>query len=241
MNISCLYLFLFFVSVECITEWDVFGQRNAYNWAVDTGSIVKKNDQDMTIDFGGKTCTAIFVDGIIRHGSRYPKAADMEDMTKLQEKIITHKAANDTYNFIATWVNDYPQDREYELVETGRQELADIGGRYAQRFHSLFKNHINRIKFVTSSRSRTIESARKFYEMLTFQLTGEIQKNLSSSINDTLIRFYDDCDYIDKAVDGNVTLFKEFHDFMDSTTFKEMVSGLETRLGFQVAAFTTGL
>ena len=238
-GIKIFSFFLLFSIVTC--NLDVFGSKTAYDWAVDTGNLVTVDNQDMTETFEGKSCEAIYVNGVIRHGSRYPGDDDMEDMTKLQEKIIENKAAN-SYDFISAWNNTYPPDKEKELVETGRKEMKDIGQRFARRFATLFRNYLNssKIQFVTSRKHRTIESAEKFVEGLTEFLIGQ-KVQVNSTVNDTLVRFYEDCDYLDEAVEDSPTVFKEFNDFMKTVTFTEMKANLETRLGFQNASLETGL
>ena len=234
-------VFLFVSRAVCIvTDWDDFGTKTAYDWAVDSANIVTQDNQDMSINHEGKTCTAIYVNGFFRHGSRYPGEDDMEAMTKLQEKINASKPAGN-YNFISAWENTYPPVEEDKLVETGRQEMRDIGGRFARRFSQLFSNNVDKIQFITSRKDRAVESAEKFYEGLTEALTGQRKTDVSSTVNDTLARFYEDCDYVENAIEDNVQFFKEFHQFAFTTAFTEMKAALERRLGMQQQNETLGL
>ena len=228
----------FLCGINCITEWDVFSTKTAYDWAVPTANIVSGENQDMNITYNGRTCMAIYVNGLLRHGSRYPGADDMEAMTELQEKINATKPTN-SYDFISTWVNTYPPADEDQLVETGRKEMEHIGHRFAHRFSSLFTNALDKVKFVTSRKDRTQDSAQKFYEgMLNF--FSQAVSNVGSTVNDSLTRFYEDCNYTEFAIEDNVTFFKEFYGFMNSTTFTNMKTELETRVGLQNNPLVTG-
>ena len=229
---SAVFMFVVSLAVGIVTNWDAFGTKTAYDWSVDSTNIVTRDNQDMVINHDGKTCRAIYVNGFIRHGSRYPGKDDMEAMTKLQERINASKPAG-RYDFISTWENTYPPEEEDKLVETGRQEQRDIGGRFAKRFSQLFSNNVEKIKLTTSRMDRAIESADRFYEGLTEFLTGQRKTDVTSTVNDTLARYYEDCDYIENAIEDNVEFFKEFHQFTFTTALTEMKTALETRLGLQ--------
>ena len=238
-GVKIFALTLFLCGINCITEWDVFSTKTAYDWAVPTANIVSGENQDMNITYNGRTCMAIYVNGLLRHGSRYPGADDMEAMTELQEKINATKPTN-SYDFISTWVNTYPPADEDQLVETGRKEMEHIGHRFAHRFSSLFNNALDKVKFVTSRKDRTQDSAQKFYEgMLNF--FSQAVSNVGSTVNDSLTRFYEDCNYTEFAIEDNVTFFKEFYGFMNSTTFTNMKTELETRVGLQNNPLDTGI
>ena len=227
---SAVFFFVAKRAAGIVTDWDDFGTKTAYDWAVDSANIVTQDNQDMVINHDGKTCTAIYVDGFIRHGARYPGEDDMEAMTKLQERINASKPAG-SYDFISTWENTYPPEEEDKLVETGRQEMRDIAGRFAKRFSQLFSNNVDKIKLTTSRKDRAIESAERFYEGLTETLTGQRKTDVSSTVNDTLARYYEDCDYFENAIEDNVEFFKEFHQFTHTRAFMAMKSSLESRLG----------
>ena len=218
------------IVVGVVTDWDDFGTKTAYNWAVDSANLVTQDDQDMGLVHDGKTCAAIYVNGFLRHGSRYPGADDMEDMTKLQKRINASRPAG-SYEFISTWENTYPPEQEDQLVDTGRQEMRDIGGRFARRFADLFRDNIDKIKFTTSRKDRAIESGEKFYEGLTETLIGQRQTDVLSNVNDTLARYYEDCAYHENAVEDNVEHHKEFHQFTFTRAFLAMKSSVESRIG----------
>ena len=240
-GINIISLFLLITSVSC--NLDVFGSKTAYDWAVDTQNLVTADDQDMSATFEGKTCKAIYVNAIIRHGVRYPSDGDMEDMTKLQERIIDNKASN-VFNFIDTWNNTYPLEDEKQLVETGRKEMSDIGERFARRFATLFRNYHNtkKIQYVSSSKDRAIESAEKFYEGFTKVLTGQLTSSqVNYTVNNSLVRFYDDCNYYEEVIEDSPVVFKQFHDFMKTSIFTNMKTQIEERLGFQNITLETGL
>ena len=83
-GINIIAFFLLFESVSC--NLDVFGSKTAYNWAVDTQNLVTADDQDMRTTFKGKTCEAIYVNAIIRHGARYPGDGTTANIPKLQDR-----------------------------------------------------------------------------------------------------------------------------------------------------------
>ena len=161
----------------------------------------------------------------------------------LRQTFRNYKTDN-VFNFIDTWNNTYAPEDAKQLVETGRKELSGIGERFARRFATLFRNYHNtkQIQYVSSSSDRTIESAEKFYEGFAKFLTGQLTSSqVNSTVNNSLVRFYDDCNYYEEAIVDNPVVFKQFDDFMKTTIFTNMKTQIEERLGFQNITLETGL
>lgn len=116
-------------------------------------------------------CRAIHLTAVIRHGTRYPTTKNIKRMKRLYS-LVVHESQG-AYAWLRdikhNWNMWYTEDMDGKLVEKGRDDHRHLAMRLATSFPSLismdnFEN--NRIKFITSSKHRCVDSVESFQEGL---------------------------------------------------------------------------
>ncbi|KAK3576373.1 hypothetical protein CHS0354_018921 [Potamilus streckersoni] len=231
---NCWFLLLVLL-LECISthvtgvKRDILSTKTSYLWSHDVTSPITKNEYT-TVNFKGRTCTAVHVNGIFRHGLRYPSAGDMRDMTLLQNKLAPN-VRNAKYDFLKTWNNTYPIDKANFLHDMGKEELHAIGSRLGKRLFSLIDGNMDTIHFVSSSTQRTKASAQELFSGLSLGVGDAQSTAITPQINDNLTRYFDMCKLYSSSVDTNITVLKEYSSFLTGDLFRNVISANEARLG----------
>lgn len=111
------------------------------------------------------TCSPIHLTAIIRHGTRYPTTKNIKRMKDFYN-IVQSSASNWLLNAgLSQWKMWYTEDMDGRLVEKGREDHRDLAIRLAKYFPSLMtlKNlRTGRMKFITSSKHRCVNSTISF-------------------------------------------------------------------------------
>ena len=116
-------------------------------------------------------CRAIHLTAVIRHGTRFPTAKNIRKIKRLHSLVVNE--AKDSYAWLrdikTKWVMWYTEEMDGKLVEKGRDDHRHLAVRLATSFPTLiskdnFQN--NRMKFITSSKHRCVDSVEAFQEGL---------------------------------------------------------------------------
>ena len=221
-----------------ITNKGVFSTKTAYDWVVNTTATIDE-DQGMTITYDGKTCNAIHVNMVGRHGYRNPGDDDMEDFTKIRDALVADMDPSSEYfAFLRDWVNRYDPQMEKMLVPRGREEWLGLGRRMAKRFKSLLRNESDAIELMSSDEERSKSSSKAFFAGLTEGLLGSSRTDRNPILSDPIIRFYDDCARYDEEVDD--VEYPEVIKFKGSEHIANVKNGIKTRLGLENVTITYG-
>ncbi|KAL0984125.1 hypothetical protein UPYG_G00137440 [Umbra pygmaea] len=194
---------------------------------------------------GCTDCTAIHVTAIIRHGTRYPTTKNIKRMQRLYDLVLDKALHTDNWlNDIKTnWKMWYTDDMDGKLVEKGRDDHRHLAVRLANLFPSLMSEEnlrSKRIRFITSSKHRCVDSVVAFQEgLLSLWRVAEI--GLSHTINDELMRFFDECKRFVEDVENNKTALKEVYLFKDSADMKRVELKVADRLQVPYSLITTDL
>ncbi|CAB1311893.1 unnamed protein product [Coregonus sp. 'balchen'] len=131
------------------------------------------------------------------------------------------------------WLNDiktkweiwYTDDMDGKLVEKGLDDHRHLAVRLATLFPSLISEEnlrAHRIRFITSSKHRCVDSIVAFQEGL-LNLWKVTEVGPSHKINDELMRFFDNCQKFVEDVENNQTALEEVHLFKASAEMKNLV------------------
>ena len=231
MDIFLYFLFTTFIPVHSI-QWDAFSTKTLYEWSHDV-QIPFSDNSEMLTTHNDDLCEAVHVSAIFRHGARNPSLKNIIAMDKLQEKLVDNKTP-EIANFIDTWKNSYDRNKEKELVEKGIKEQFELGRRFARKFFTLIDSGREEdLEFISSSKSRAKDSSKYFYGGLSYTFS-KLEKH-DNEIEDSLLRFYDDCNNYEQFVENNRTNFKEFDDFHKTEEYIDVVKSLRRNLALNIS------
>ncbi|KAL2078357.1 hypothetical protein ACEWY4_026042 [Coilia grayii] len=187
-------------------------------------------------------CRAIHLTAIIRHGTRYPTTKNIKRMKRFYSLIVNESKG--TYAWLRdiknNWEMWYTEDMDGKLVEKGRDDHRHLAMRLATSFPTLISVDNfqgNRIKFITSSKHRCVDSVEAFQEGL--QRRWHIQDTrYSQEINDSLMRFFDKCKKFIENVDNNKTALLEVDLFKSSDEMKNVQRRIAERLQISLSDIT---
>uniref|UniRef100_A0A4W5QVD6 Multiple inositol polyphosphate phosphatase 1 n=1 Tax=Hucho hucho TaxID=62062 RepID=A0A4W5QVD6_9TELE len=177
--------------------------------------ILLVNNNKSLLKPGCSNCTAIHVTAIIRHGTRYPSTKNIKRIQRLYDLVL-----NETMN-TDKWLNDI---KTKWLVEKGRDDHRHLAVSLATLFPSLISEEnlrAHRIRFITSSKHRCVDSIRAFQEGL-LNLWKVTEVGPCHKINDELMRFFDQCQKFVEDVENNQTALEEVHFFKASAEMKRV-------------------
>ena len=225
-------LFTFaFIEVNSV-QWDVFSTKTLYEWSHDV-TILSRDNAEMLTTHNNELCEASHVNAVIRHGARNPSLKNIIKMNKLQEKLIASKPP-DTATFINTWKNLYDKEKEKELVEKGIKEQFELGRRFARKFFQLLDSGREEdLVFISSSKSRAKDSSKYFYGGLSY-IFSKLEKH-ENEIDDSLLRFYDDCRNYEWFVENNRTNLREFDNFHKTEEYIGVAKSIRRNLSLNTS------
>ncbi|XP_062382482.1 multiple inositol polyphosphate phosphatase 1b [Sardina pilchardus] len=190
-------------------------------------------------------CRAIHLTAVIRHGTRFPTSKNVRKIKNLHSLVINE--AKDTHTWLrdikTNWEMWYTEDMDGKLVEKGRDDHRHLAVRLATSFPTLiskdnFKN--NRIKFITSSKHRCVDSVEAFQEGL-HRLWSIKDTSYSHEYNDNLMRFFDQCKKFIENVENNKTALQEVDLFSSSDEMKKVQRRIADRLQIPHNHITTDM
>ncbi|XP_066506280.1 multiple inositol polyphosphate phosphatase 1a [Hoplias malabaricus] len=178
------------------------------------------------------TCIAVHLTAIIRHGTRFPTAGNIKKIGKFDSLVKTEATGDLSFlPELKAWKMWYTEDMDGRLVAKGRADHRHLAQRLAKAFPSLLnKENVldKRVKFITSSKHRCINSTIAFQQGLkdSFDIQGV---DLEYTVDDSLMRFYDLCERFVETVVNNKTAVIEvtrFNNGPEMTRVQEKLSDL---------------
>ncbi|XP_026888375.2 multiple inositol polyphosphate phosphatase 1a [Electrophorus electricus] len=141
-------------------------------------------------------CRAAHLTAIVRHGTRYPTIGNIKKFHKLRD-LVAAAATGDRGPLpgLESWQMRYTYEMDGRLAAKGRADLGHLAQRLVRSFPSLLTERnlrAGRVKFVTSSKHRCVNSTVAFQRGLTDTL-GMPGADLERTVNDALMRFFDRC------------------------------------------------
>ncbi|XP_060078301.1 multiple inositol polyphosphate phosphatase 1-like [Ylistrum balloti] len=189
---------------------ELFGTKTPYLWS--------RQNVDMTdrtfVQHNGRTCRALYVDGLYRHGARYPSPKWINRMNELQTLLSTGGGIN---QFVVDWVNAFTAEKGAQLSALGHQEMVVLGERLGSRFKSLLNDQSDKIMFYSSKKDRTRDSATYFQKGLGDKLGTII--SIPVTLDNLMLRFYDTMPFMNKD-----ETFEEYDKFLHGPEMTKVVS-----------------
>ncbi|KAM9726282.1 multiple inositol polyphosphate phosphatase 1-like [Menidia menidia] len=187
-------------------------------------------------------CQQIHLTAIIRHGTRYPTAKNVKDMKRLYE-IVLHNATGDQRwlrEIQTQWRMWYTEDMDGRLVQKGVDDLKHLAIRLSKLFPSMVSEENlrgGRVKFITSSKHRCVNSTLSFKAGLT-ELWDIRDTEFDHAVNDALMRFFDRCTRFLQEVDNNPSAVTEVDKFKQGPEMRRVQQKIADRLGVPYSLIT---
>jgi multiple inositol-polyphosphate phosphatase/2,3-bisphosphoglycerate 3-phosphatase len=184
-------------------------------------------------------CTALHLNMVFRHGTRYPSWKDIKGMSELADYINQFHDKDTSYgNMKLPWFNHFKYGDKF-LAEVGAEELYNISKRIRQRFQSLFtpKYSGEQHYFVSTMTPRASQSASAFAFGL-FEGTGNLGPSkfqpvaiTTTNLTEPALRFFDACSEYKQKVSKNKNIsLTEFHKFGEGPEMVNLKHVLASRL-----------
>ncbi|KTG39637.1 hypothetical protein cypCar_00023447 [Cyprinus carpio] len=218
-----------------------FGTRSRYEdvntYLID--DILAINNSLVTLP--SSKCSEIHMTVIIRHGTRYPTTKNIKKMRKFYDLVVRDAAVNWNYlsEIKSQWKMWYTDDMDGRLVDKGREDHRHLAQRLIKWFPSLLTQENvrqRRVKLITSSKHRCVNSTIAFRKGLMEGLN--IEDELEISVNDTLMRYFEQCKRFVKEVENNDSALEELQRFNDGPEMKRIVEKMADRLEVPYANIT---
>ncbi|MBN3276482.1 MINP1 phosphatase, partial [Polyodon spathula] len=162
-------------------------------------------------------CTPVHISAVIRHGTRYPTAKNVKKMKVIYKMATKTKPRGPgLVDDISNWGMWYNDTMDGQLVKKGRDDHSNLAFRLATAYPSLFTEDSfrdYRMKFITSSKHRCVDSTRSFIEGLVkkYWKMQDWRKDVlyQHEVNDELMRFFDKCERFVVHVEENKTALQQ--------------------------------
>ncbi|XP_047459156.1 multiple inositol polyphosphate phosphatase 1-like [Mugil cephalus] len=187
-------------------------------------------------------CKEIHLTAIIRHGTRYPTVKSVKKMQQLYD-IVRHNASGEQSwlrELQTQWTMWYTEDMDGRLVQKGVNDHKHLAVRLSKLFPSLIsEEHLRggRIKFITSSKHRCVNSTLSFKAGLT-ELWAIKDMEFDHAVNDALMRFFDQCTRFVQEVDNNPSAAPELDKFKQGPEMRRVQEKIADRLGVPYSLIT---
>ncbi|XP_060788842.1 multiple inositol polyphosphate phosphatase 1-like [Neoarius graeffei] len=176
-------------------------------------------------------CRAVHLSTIIRHGTRYPTSGNIKKMIRVS-KMVQSQADLSCIKELQSWKMWYKEIMDGRLVDKGRSDHRHLAQRLVKSFPKLItKANIEegRVKFITSSKHRCINSTLAF-QLGLLEGLGIKDVDLPHTINDDLMRFFDKCRRLLETVENNKDATMEVELFKNGPEMKRAQEKLADRL-----------
>lgn len=180
-------------------------------------------------------CRPIHLTAIIRHGTRYPTTKNVKKMRKFYD--VVQKAATSERSRLrqrlGEWRMWYTEDMDGRLVQKGIEDHRHLAVRLSKMFPSLISEENLRggnMTFTTSSKHRCVNSTLAFKRGLT-ELWDIRDIEIDHSVNDALMRFFDQCKKFLTEVSDNPTALSELDKFNLGPEMMRVQEKIADRLG----------
>ncbi|XP_052436550.1 multiple inositol polyphosphate phosphatase 1a [Carassius gibelio] len=186
-------------------------------------------------------CSEIHLTVIIRHGTRYPTIKNIQKMREFHDLVVREATGN--LNCLSEiksqWKMWYTDDMDGRLVDQGREDHRHLAQRLIKWFPSLLTEENvrqGRVKLITSSKHRCVNSTIAFREGLMKGLRSEAKLELA--VNDALMRYFDQCERFVKEVEINKSALEEVKRFHEGPEMKRVMEKMADRLEVPYASIT---
>ncbi|XP_068183080.1 multiple inositol polyphosphate phosphatase 1-like [Antennarius striatus] len=179
-------------------------------------------------------CREIHLTAIIRHGTRYPTSKIIKKMQQLYNIVLHNASSKDSWlqEIQTQWTMWYTEDMDGRLVHKGVNDLKHLAIRLSKLFPSLISEEKLRggfIKFITSSKHRCVNSTLSFIAGLT-ELWAISDKEFDYSVNDALMRFFEQCARLVEEVNNNPSALLEMDKFKRGPEMRRVQEKIADRL-----------
>ncbi|CAC5426002.1 MINPP1 [Mytilus coruscus] len=209
---------------------NLFGRKCSYFWRFSNTSV-PTNYLMKVVQKDGNVCTAVQLNFISRHGARMPTLNDYASFDQLKKKIKDH-SKNQIYSFLKYWKN-YPPNTHDHVDDLGRWESHYLGNLYGSGLYDLLHGNISptTIRLTGTKILRTRTSASKFYKSLSERVSGKASTDIQPGVNNTILRYWDDCPNYDLTIKNNKTQLQQQYAFQNSSYFLNVTKSVTARLG----------
>jgi len=177
-------------------------------------------------------CVPVLLYDIARHGARIP---NYEDVVDLQAGLPLIKAGieeawlegrgeltDDQVAAIVEWELSVTPEQGGQLAEQGKLEHVGLGQRWRQRMQDL-EITPEKTRAKSTSKQRCIDSAASHLE-------GMGLEGVDITVDDHMLRFYDDCDRYNQVV-GGPELTEESDKFINGQIWQGLLARVSARAG----------
>ncbi|XP_041066297.1 multiple inositol polyphosphate phosphatase 1b [Carcharodon carcharias] len=190
-------------------------------------------------------CTVLQVNALIRHGTRYPTRKNVPRMVEIHQLIREQgDPGSSLVQAIAGWHMWYNEGMDGNLHPLGISDMVKLAKRLAARFPALFNTRSykeKRLKFLTSSKHRCVNSTKSFIQGLESYLNLRDQASGQWEVNDGLLRFFDHCEKFKNLVENNNTALQQVEIFKKGPEMERIMSNMAKKLGISPKAITTNM
>ncbi|CAC5377471.1 MINPP1 [Mytilus coruscus] len=214
---------------------NLFGHKCSYFWRF-SNTTIQTNYLMQVAQKDGKLCNAVQFNYLSRHGARMPATDDFVNFDQLKTKIIEHSANIMRYPFIKNW-QDYRPKTHAHVEDLGRWELHYLGNFYGSGLYDLFHGNISpaTIKLTASQKRRTKTSSIEFYKAFSKRVTGKALNDIHPVVNNTMLRYWDNCPNYDLTILKNKTQMQQQYAFQNSSYFQNVIKSVTEKLGMNVS------
>ena len=221
-----------------------YGTKTEYNHSFWASSNVNKicSDENYelciqnfvdTIDISSAenhlpNCQVKHLSGVLRHGSRFPSRNTVNEVKKFWQKIETNMPnyINESSKFKAFLLDSH----DSSLAVNGKLEHYYIGKRIAKMFKNfLISTSSESVAFLSTSKSRAIESGQSFQQGLDDILSSTIFSQTNITVRNDLLKFYEFCLKFIMLADSDA-LKEEINNFYNSGMFNDLKEKMHKKL-----------
>ena len=182
-------------------------------------------------DWSTEGCNPVLVSGLFRHGIRYPGEKDITNIAKVIFKMKVAGVAASEVDPLEEVANRFLMAEAKDLAAAGKEELLGLGKRFGKKAAEFWKANSSPadFEFFTSSKSRAFGSCESFKSGFV-ESAGLSGFELRTSVDDRLLRFFDECSKYVVSVGENKTALAEAKKF-EERYLPEINARLAKRLG----------
>ncbi|XP_028916135.1 multiple inositol polyphosphate phosphatase 1 [Ornithorhynchus anatinus] len=182
----------------------------------------------------GGRCRALQLVGVIRHGTRYPTAAQLRRLQRLHQLLAASSSSSSSSSSAQPSASaSYPAAQAGQLAARGRRDMELLAGRLSRRFPGLLRRPV----LLSSSKPRCVHSARAFARALARHPHPRPQEEDLADleygepeINDKLMRFFDHCEKFVTDVEENATALHQVDAFKNGPEMKKILKKVSALL-----------
>ncbi|XP_028651253.1 multiple inositol polyphosphate phosphatase 1b [Erpetoichthys calabaricus] len=226
-----------------------FGTKTRYEEVNPHLLVDVRNINSSVLELPYKQCTPVYMNAVIRHGTRYPTAKNIKKMDQIYQ-LVMNKAQDPGQGWvekIKKWEMWYNDSMDGQLAEKGKDDLRNLAFRMASAFPTLFtKKAFNgcHLQFITSSKHRCVDSTVAYITGLArdyFEGTAEEEVNCKPEVNDELMRFFEHCRKFVVDIEENKTALMEVDLFKSKPEMMSVLEKMSERLQIPSSDLTPDL